>query len=288
MQPSPSAQRHYQLIERAIAYLVRHYRQQPELAEVAAQVHLSPQHFQRLFTQWAGISPKRFVQHLTREELKARLRGAASLAEAAEAAGLSGPSRLHDLFVTLDAVTPAEYRSGGAGIEITWGIHPTPFGDCLLASTARGICSLQFIGDGEAAALAELQDQWPRADIQHAPQHTAPLAARAFALAGALDGARGSLSVLVKGSNFQLRVWQALLSVPEGALSSYRGLAEAIGQPGAARAVGAAVGSNPVAYLIPCHRVIRAEGVIGGYRWGAARKAALIGWESAQNPQDLC
>ncbi|GAB3833546.1 bifunctional transcriptional activator/DNA repair enzyme AdaA [Hymenobacter jeollabukensis] len=269
----------YQRIAQAIQFLEANFRRQPSLDEVAEAVSLSPFHFQRLFSEWAGISPKRFVQYLTADFLKQRLAQAGSLAEAADEAGLSAPSRLHDLFVTLEAVTPQEYRTGGAGLRVAYGTHPTPFGPALLAATERGICGLHLLDAAqpdEAAALQELRRNWPNATFEPAAERTAPLAARAFA-----PTAGQPLHLLVRGTNFQVKVWEALLRVPAGQVVSYQHVARAIGQPKALQAVGSAVGANPVAVLIPCHRVIRKEGVLGEYRWGSATKKALIGWEMA-------
>ncbi|WP_400190732.1 methylated-DNA--[protein]-cysteine S-methyltransferase [Hymenobacter sp. B81] len=277
--PTPELLTDYQRVAHAIRFLEANFRRQPGLDEVAAAVHLSPFHFQRLFSEWAGISPKRFVQYLTADFLKARLAESGSLAEAAEEAGLSAPSRLHDLFVTLEAVTPQEFRRGGAGVRIGYGVHDTPFGPALLAATGRGVCGLALLGEGgEQLALDDLRRAWPQALIEPAPAATAPLLARAFA---PRPGDQ-PLHLLVRGTNFQLKVWEALLRIPAGELVSYQRVATAIGQPRALQAVGSAVGANPVAYLIPCHRVIRKEGVLGEYRWGSVTKKALIGWEMAR------
>jgi AraC family transcriptional regulator, regulatory protein of adaptative response / methylated-DNA-[protein]-cysteine methyltransferase len=270
----------YARVERAILFLDEHRPRQPSLAEAARAVHLSEYHFQRLFRRWAGISPKRFLQYLTVEHAKTRLAASDSVLAAAYDAGLSGTGRLHDLFVTLEAVTPGEYRRGGSGLRIGYGIHDTPFGPCLVAATPRGICTLSFLADGgEAAAIGELRRRWPGADVRHAPERTAGLASAAFGG----GGADGPLPLHVRGTNFQVRVWEALIRVPPGALVSYEALAGAAGRPDTARATAGAVAANPVAYVIPCHRVIRKLGVIGGYRWGAARKQAMIGWEAAQS-----
>ncbi|KUG08803.1 bifunctional transcriptional activator/DNA repair enzyme AdaA [Solirubrum puertoriconensis] len=270
----------YQRIAQAIRFLEENFRRQPSLDEVAEAVSLSPFHFQRLFSEWAGISPKRFVQYLTADFLKTRLAEASNLADAAEAAGLSAPSRLHDLFVTLEAVTPHEFRRGGAGVHIAYGVHQTPFGPALLAATPRGVCGLHLLAPDQpktSTALAALQKNWPEATFEHNETFTAPLVAQAFApMAGQ------PLHLLVRGTNFQLKVWEALLRVPAGQLVSYQHIAQAIGQPKSLQAVGSAVGANPVAVLIPCHRVIRKEGVLGEYRWGSATKKAIIGYEMAQ------
>lgn len=275
-----TAETDYQRIARAIRFLEANFRRQPSLEEVAEAVSLSPFHFQRLFSEWAGISPKRFVQFLTADFLKQRLAAAGSLAEAAEDAGLSAPSRLHDLFVTLEAATPQQVRSGGAGLRIGYGVHPTPFGPALLAATARGLCGLHLLDPllpDAAPALAAIRRSWPQAELMPDAALTAPLAARAFG-----EAAGQPLHLLVRGTNFQVKVWEALLRVPAGQVVSYQHVARAIGQPKALQAVGSAVGANPVAVLIPCHRVIRKEGALGEYRWGSATKKALIGWEMAR------
>ena len=268
----------YARIERAIRFLEENAARQPTLAEAARSVHLSEFHFQRLFSRWAGVSPKRFLQFLTVEHAKRLLAEQRGTLEAAYAAGLSGPGRLHDLFVTLEAVTPGDWKSGGAGVEITWGVHETPFGEALLAQTARGVCALRFVGeDTPAAAVAVLAAEWPRARLVHDPAATGALLRQAF---GERTG--GPLPLHVRGTNFQVQVWKALLSIPEGQLISYEALAERVGRPRAVRAVASAVAANSVAYLIPCHRVIRKVGALGGYRWGADRKRAMVAWESAQ------
>ncbi|MBI1966173.1 MAG: methylated-DNA--[protein]-cysteine S-methyltransferase [Betaproteobacteria bacterium] len=273
--------RDYERIARAIHYLRKHSAAQPDLAAVARHVHLSEHHFQRLFTRWAGVSPKRFLQHLTVERAKARIAAARSTLELAGDVGLSGPGRLHELFVTLEAMSPGEYRSGGAGQRIGYGIADSPFGPCLIAATPRGICALRFLdGASRSDAAALLRDEWPNARFQFDAALAAGLGRRIFV---SLDSRPDRpLALLVKGTNFQVQVWRALLNIPFGALSSYGGLARALGRPSAARAVGAAVGANPVAWLIPCHRVIRESGELGGYRWGTERKAAMLGWEAAR------
>ena len=270
----------YQLVEQAIRFLDRNARRQPALGEIAASVGLSEFHFQRLFQRWAGVSPKRFLQFQTAQEAKRVLRASGDLLDASYSAGLSGPGRLHDLIVSVDAVTPGEYKRGGAGLAISWGVHASPFGDCLLAQTARGVCALEFLQpETEDAALARLRALWENAQIEHAPQLTAPVAARIFD-AGAKRPA--PLSLLVKGTNFQIKVWEALLRIPPGRISTYAGIAGRLGAPLAARAVGSAVAANPIGYLIPCHRVIRNSGAFGEYRWGALRKRALLASELAQ------
>lgn len=268
----------YALVEKAIHYLEENYQNQPALADVAAHVGLSEFHFQRLFSRWAGISPKRFGQYLTMQHAKQVLAESQNVLEAAYAAGLSGPGRLHDLFVTHEAVTPGEYKARGAGLTIRYGFQATPFGEALLAETERGICGLSFItGNGRAAAIADLAHAWPQATLVEDEAGTATAVNQIFSPADR----QAPLPVYLKGTNFQIQVWMALLRVPPGALVTYGALARATGQEKAVRAVGTAVGHNPIAYLIPCHRVIQKSGNLGGYHWGLTRKKALIGWEAA-------
>ena len=270
----------YQLVEQAIRYLDRNARRQPELREIAAGVGLSEFHFQRLFQRWAGISPKRFLQFQTAQEAKRVLQETGDLLDASFNAGLSGPGRLHDLIVNVEAVTPGEYKRKGAGLAISWGVHASPYGDCLLGLTPRGVCALELLQpESEREALARLRSLWEYAQLVHAPQLTAPVAARIF---GPHTQRQAPLAVLVKGTNFQIKVLEALLRVPAGAITSYARLAERVGQPRAARAVGSAIAANPIAYLIPCHRVIRNTGAFGDYRWGALRKRVLVSAELAQ------
>lgn len=277
---SRSGARDYQRIARAIEYLQRRGAEQPELAEVASHVNLSEHHFQRLFTRWAGVSPKRFLQYLTLEHAKSRLAGSRNVLDLAGEVGLSGPGRLHDLFVTLEAVSPGEYKAGGAGLEIRYGTHDSPFGSVVIAASPRGICSLHFLDDGDDAA-ALIRAEWPRAELRRDAGTTAALAERVFHPLASQPGE--PLALLVKGSNFQIKVWRALLALPFGAVATYRHVAASIGAPAAARAVGNAVGANPVGWLIPCHRVIRESGELNRYRWGTTRKAAMIGWEAAHS-----
>ena len=269
--------RDYGRIRDAIRYLVANAERQPELAELADALHLSESRLQRLFTRWAGVSPKRFLQHLTCEAAKARL-GEQALLPLSHELGLSGGGRLHDLFVTLEAMTPGEYRNGGAGLAIEWSVEASRFGPVLVARTARGVCAAQFVAD-EMEAMAWLSRRWPKAALRYVPGGGAAVAAAMFEPLRA-DG-QTPLALRVQGSNFQIQVWRALLSIPYGGFASYGQIAAAVGRPRAARAVGSAVGANPVAWLIPCHRVIRAEGALGEYRWGAERKVELIGWEGA-------
>jgi AraC family transcriptional regulator, regulatory protein of adaptative response / methylated-DNA-[protein]-cysteine methyltransferase len=268
-------------VERAIRYLARNRLEQPSLEDVADVMGLSPFHAQRVFSGWVGVSPKQFLGLLTVEHAKALLRDAESVLGAALEVGLSGPSRLHDLFVKLEAITPGEYKAEGQGLTMRWGIHPTPFGDALFVASPRGLARLAFLAEeAPGAALAEAREDWPLSRFVEDPRATAELAASAFA---SLDGgpAPAPIRVLVKGSPFQVQVWRALLRIPAGAAVSYGGLAKAIGQPGASRAVGTACGRNRVGYLIPCHRVIRETGALGGYHWGLDLKRTLLATESA-------
>ena len=267
---------------KAIRYLEGNFQEQPNLDELAAHLGVSPFHFQRVFTRWAGISPKRFLQFLTVEHAKQLLAQSKSVLDAAFESGLSGPGRLHDLFVTVEAVTPGEYKQAGSGVEIVYGRHATPFGDCLLAATERGICALSFLnGGGWDEAVAELAARWPEATLMEDRQTTQALAERIFYKPAGADPT--PLRLLLKGTNFQLKVWEALLRVPPGAVCTYSDIARRIDNPKAARAVGAAVGANALAYLIPCHRVIRQGGLIKDYHWGSARKKAILGWEAARH-----
>jgi len=273
----------YARIEKAIGFLHSHYLEQPDLAATAQAVHMSEYHFQRTFTKWAGISPKRFIQFLTVEHAKRRLADSRPVLEAAMDSGLSGPGRLHDLFVSVEAVTPGEFKTRGTGLRIDWGFHVTRFGSCLLGMTRQGICWLSFAEDaGKAGAMREMKAYWSGADFVEKPRDTSGAARRIFASIG--NGKGDSLGVVLAGTNFQIRVWRALLAIAPGRVASYEDLGRAVGAPRASRAIGSAVGRNPIAYLIPCHRVIRKTGMLGGYRWGEARKRAILGWELAQTP----
>jgi AraC family transcriptional regulator, regulatory protein of adaptative response / methylated-DNA-[protein]-cysteine methyltransferase len=270
----------YERVAEAIHFLEIHFRSQPELKEVADHIGFSEYHFQRLFTRWVGISPKRFLQFLTKEFAMQRLRESESLLSVTYESGLSSPGRLHDLLVTCEAVTPGEYKRLGEGITIFYGFHPSPFGEVLLAATSRGVCDLMFVESrSREEVLVQLRLRWPRAELYESSQQTAPLVQQVFSLE---INPEISLPVFLKGTNFQLKVWEALMRIPTGAVISYEDLAVSIGMPGAARAVGNAVGRNPIPVLIPCHRVIHADGSFGNYHYGAVRKKALLGWEFAQ------
>ena len=281
-QPMTQNSLDYQRVEKAITFLQSRFLEQPDLEAVARAVHLSEYHFQRLFTRWAGVSPKRFLQFLTIEHAKGRLAASQSLLDTTLDSGLSSPGRLHDLFVSMDAVTPGEFKARGAGLQIEYGIHSTPFGPCLLGLTARGVCWLSFLEGGSArAAVAGLEHHWRGASLAEGPGRTAPVADRIFSALH--QSADACLSLLVMGTNFQIQVWRALLAIPRGAVVTYDAVGQRIGARNSARAIGNAVAHNAIAYLIPCHRVIRRSGLLGGYRWGPVRKQAILGWEAAHD-----
>lgn len=275
----------YQRIEQAINYLGQSFREQPDLRDVARRVHLSEYHFQRLFRRWAGISPKRFLQFLTVEHAKKLLDESSDLLRVTYDSGLSSPGRLHDLFVNTEAVTPGEFKKRGEGVEITFGVHTSPFGDCLLAMTERGICSLSFISSSERTrAIKLLKSKWSKATFRENSRATQPAFDQIFNQKK--NGVARKVNLFLQGTNFQIKVWEALLKIPSGFLLSYEDIAAMIGKPGASRAVGNAISNNPIAYAIPCHRVIRKVGVIGDYRWGSARKKAMLAWEAAKRNSD--
>lgn len=270
----------YQRVEQAIQYLEDNFLQQPSLDEIATHVHLSKYHFQRLFKQWAGVSPTQYLHYLTVEYAKERLAQSQSVYEASLESGLSGGGRLHDLFVTFEAVTPGEYKQQGEGLNIIYGFHETLFGQCLIATTGRGICALRFVTpDGQEAILSDLKDEWPLARFEEDANVTGPLSERIFSTPD--NGHKRPMHLLLKGTNFQVQVWRALLDIPPGMMVSYQDVADHIGRPDAVRAAAGAVAKNPIGYLIPCHRVINKNGRIHRYRWGSARKKAMLGWEAA-------
>ncbi len=268
-------EQHYAAVSRAIAFIRANATQQPELAAVAAAAGLSEFHLQRLFSAWAGLSPKRFLQYLTKEHARAALRSSADVLDAALDAGLSGPGRLHDLMVSCEALTPGEIRARGAGVELRHGVAATPLGVALFGWTRRGLCHLAFCDGDEDVKLADLRRDWTAANFVGDDAGATELATRVFPA----TPTPGTLHLLLRGTNFQIKVWEALLKIPPAALVSYGQLAGHLGQPRAARAVGSAVAANTVAYLIPCHRVIRDDGGCGNYRWGVERKLALRAWE---------
>ena len=271
----------YRRIEKAIRFIAHNYRTQPSLDQIAASANLSRYHFDRLFKRWAGISPIQFVQFLTLDYTKHQLAESRSLLDTSLAAGLSGPSRLHDLFVTFEAMTPGEFKKQGRGLQIEYGFCDSPFGECLLATTSRGICSFGFIAaGGHAEAVDNLFQTWPESQFSENPAGLCPLVADMFPAVP--NETRRPFNLLLKGTNFQVNVWKALLRIPEGRVVSYQDIAWLIGRPKSFRAVANAVAINPVAYLIPCHRVIAQTGKINQYRWGSSRKKAILGWEAAR------
>jgi len=267
----------YERIEEAIGYIKEHFKDQPSLEEVAEKIHLSPFHFQRIFTEWAGVSPKKFLQYLTIDHAKRMLSNQATLFDTAIDSGLSGTSRLHDLFVKIEGMTPGEYKNGGEALSINYSFAETPFGDILVAATPKGICHIAF-ADTEEEGLNALQKAFPNATYRRMTDMIQQNALYIFTH----DWSRlEEIKLHLKGTAFQLKVWETLLKIPTGRLTTYGNIAKELQQPTASRAVGTAVGDNPVAFLIPCHRVIRSSGEFGQYHWGSSRKTAMIGWEAA-------
>lgn len=272
----------YQRIAQAIEYIHQHFRDQPNLDQIARAINLSPFHFQKLFTEWAGTTPKKFLQYVSAEYAKKLLKEQnASLFEAAYETGLSGTSRLHDLFINVEGMTPAEYRDGGRALAINYSLSDTPFGKIIIASTSKGICFLSF-EDHAQEGLKKLQEKFPHAAMVCKPDQ---MQQDALLIFNNKWDELSQIKLHLKGSPFQLKVWEALLRVPAGRVTTYGAIARNIELKNASRAVGSAVGSNPVAFLIPCHRVIQSTGALGGYMWGTTRKAALIGWEGLQLDQ---
>ena len=270
----------YERVERAIGYIARHYKDKPSLEDVAAAIHVSPFHFQRLFSKWAGISPKKFIQFLSLDYAKVSLRApGTSVLDAAYDAGFSGAGRLHDLFMTIEGMTPGAFKQQGAGLDINYDFADSPFGMVMIASTRNGICHMAFEADRDAG-FATLYRTFPEARFHPHRDQLQTSALSVFDRKQALPD--GKIKLHLQGTPFQIKVWEALLKIPMGGLASYGDVARMIGQPAASRAVGTAIGHNPVAFLIPCHRVIRQNGAIGGYMWGAERKQAMIAWEGAQ------
>jgi AraC family transcriptional regulator of adaptative response/methylated-DNA-[protein]-cysteine methyltransferase len=268
----------YEIVRRAIAFVSEHWRAQPEIEAIAAAAGVSAGDLHHLFRRWAGITPKAFLQALTLDHARALLRDSASVLDASFEVGLSGPGRLHDLFVTHEAMSPGEWKSGGAGLTMSYGFHPSPFGTALVMATARGLAGLAFADSGEEqAALADMQSRWPRANIIADTAGTALLAARIFD--PRLWRANRPLRVVLIGTDFEVRVWETLLKIPLGRAMTYSDIAAKLRAPKAARAVGAAVGKNPVSFVVPCHRVLGKSGDITGYHWGLTRKRAMLGWE---------
>jgi len=270
----------FRRIEKAIQFIEENFKRQPNLDQMAQSVHLSKYHFERMFKRWAGISPVQFMQFITLDHTKKCLSESKNLLETALDAGLSGPGRLHDLFINFEAMTPGEFKKHGQGLKISYGFGHSPFGECLLATTRRGICFFGFVDSGERSkALCQLFDTWPGSEFLERPTDVRPFVNRIFGMAN--REASQPFHLQIKGTNFQVNVWKALLNIPKGCLVSYQDIASHIGHPQAFRGVANAIAINPVAYLIPCHRVIAKSGIIHQYRWGSIRKKALIGWEAA-------
>ena len=271
----------YLRIEQAILFIEKNYREQPSLKEIASSVHLSEYHFQRLFRSWAGISPKQFMSFLTIEHAKKLLKESKSLLDVTYKTGLSSPGRLHDLFVTIEAVTPGEFKKKGEGLNINYGFHPSPFGECLLSVTDRGICGLSFLTEGNREeAVTELNKEWLGARFVENPSLTQSFIDHIFVPSRRKNKPR--LNLFLRGTNFQIKVWEALLRIPPEFVLSYEDIAHLIGKPYAVQEVGKAMMTNPIAYIIPCHRIIYKIGIIGNYKWGSARKRAILGWEAAR------
>ena len=274
-----AAANHYRRIAAAIDYIQAHFKEQPSLETIASAVHLSPSYLQRLFTLWAGVSPKKFTQYLTVEYAKSVLaKQPVALDDVAHQAGLSGTGRLHDLFVSLEGMTPGEFKHGGAALTINYNKYPTPFGHVFAASTAKGVCHLAF-ENSAAPARAALKAQFPNATLRRTSDQ---FQQSAIAIFNKDWRTPECIKLHLRGTDFQLKVWQTLLSIPSSQLTTYGHIATMIHQPQASRAVGTAIGRNPIAVIIPCHRVIQTSGKMGGYRWGTTRKAALIGWEATK------
>jgi AraC family transcriptional regulator, regulatory protein of adaptative response / methylated-DNA-[protein]-cysteine methyltransferase len=272
----------YQQIRRAIAFLSETWTEQPSLERLAQHLGLSPAHCQKLFKRWCGLSPKEFVQAITIDRARNLLQGSASLLETAYEVGLSGAGRLHDLFVSHEAMTPGDYKRRGDGIEMAYGFHPSPFGEALLLTTERGVAGLAFVdedkGQSQTDALVDMMQRWPKAKFIAAPERTASHAEQIFQTSR--WSAERPVRLVMIGTDFEVRVWQTLLKIPMGRAVTYADIARHLGQPTASRAVGSAVGRNPISFVVPCHRVLRGDGSLGGYHWGLTRKRALIGWET--------
>jgi len=281
LHPLSEAAADYEIVRRAIGHIRGHWREQPDIEVIAEAAGVTPTDLHHLFRRWAGLTPKAFLQALTLDGARRLLRESASVLDAAYEVGLSGPSRLHDLFVTHEAMSPGEWKSGGEGLTMHFGFHPSPFGNALVMATERGLAGLAFADPGEErATLADMKRRWPRANYAEDTARTAPLAKRIF------DSkqwrAQQPLRVVLIGTDWEVRVWEALLKIPMGRLTTYSGLAGKVSSPAAARAVGAAVGKNPVAFVVPCHRVVGKAGELTGYHWGLTRKRAMLGWEAGQ------
>jgi AraC family transcriptional regulator, regulatory protein of adaptative response / methylated-DNA-[protein]-cysteine methyltransferase len=281
LEPLSHAAADYDIVRRAIAFVSEHWRAQPEIDVIAAAAGVSGSDLHHLFRRWAGITPKAFLQALTLEHARRLLRDSASVLDATFEVGLSGPGRLHDLFVTHEAMSPGEWKSGGAGLTMSYGFHPSPFGTALAMATQRGLAGLAFADPGEEqAALADMKSRWPKANVVEDRAGTAALVRRIFDTG--LWRAERPLRVVLIGTDFEVRVWETLLRIPMGRAMTYSDVAAKIGATKAARAVGAAVGKNPLSFVVPCHRVLGKSGDITGYHWGLTRKRAMLGWEAGR------
>ncbi|WP_293854768.1 bifunctional helix-turn-helix domain-containing protein/methylated-DNA--[protein]-cysteine S-methyltransferase [uncultured Alsobacter sp.] len=271
----------YERVRKALAFMTARWRDQPSQEAIAEHVGVSPSHLHHIFRRWAGLTPKAFLQAVTLDHARELLRGSASVLDTALEVGLSGPGRLHDLFVTHEAMSPGEWKSGGEGVTLRYGFHPSPFGESIVVAAPRGLAGLGFVDDGDRpAALADMRRRWPRAAFVEDEAATAPLALRAFD--PATWRAETPLRVVLIGTDFEVRVWETLLRIPLGRATTYSDIASHLGKPKAARAVGAAVGRNPVSFVVPCHRVLGRSGALTGYHWGITRKQAILGWEAGQ------
>ncbi len=277
---SSQKEQNYYRIATAIEYINANFKQQPTLHELAEKVHLSPYHFQRLFTDWAGTSPKKFLQYVSLQYAKTKLAKEESLFDTAFETGLSGTSRLHELFVNIEGMTPGEYKNGGKNLQINYSFALSQFGKLIIAATHKGVCYLSFFDQSKEAALEVLRSTYPNAKLEEGIDDFQKSALKIF---NNEQGGMDTIKIHLKGTNFQLKVWEALLKIPPASLVSYTTIANVINQPSASRAVGNAIGKNPIACIIPCHRVIKATGELGGYKWNATRKTAIIGWEAVKN-----
>jgi AraC family transcriptional regulator, regulatory protein of adaptative response / methylated-DNA-[protein]-cysteine methyltransferase len=279
--PNSGAADDYAVVRRAIAFISENWRAQPEIDEIAAAVGTTTADLHHVFRRWAGLTPKAFLQAITLENARRLLRSSASVLDAAYEVGLSGPGRLHDLFVTHEAMSPGEWKSGGEGLNVAYGFHPSPFGSALVMTTERGLAGLAFADPGEEdAALADMRGRWPKARYGEDKQRTGTIARRIFD--PTLWRPERPLRVVLIGTDFEVRVWETLLGIPMGRATTYSDIAAKLGKPTASRAVGAAVGKNPVSFVVPCHRVMGKSGDLTGYHWGITRKRAMLGWEAGR------
>ena len=279
--PLSAAADDYAVVRRAIAFISEHWRDQPEIDAIAAAAGTTTADLHHVFRRWAGLTPKAFLQAITLDHARRLLRSSASVLDAAYEVGLSGPGRLHDLFVTHEAMSPGEWKSGGEGLNVAYGFHPSPFGNALVMTTERGLAGLAFADPGEEeAALADMRGRWPKARYGEDKERTGAIARRIFD--PTLWRPERPLRVVLIGTDFEVRVWETLLGIPMGRATTYSDIAARLGKPKAARAVGAAVGKNPVSFVVPCHRVVGKSGDLTGYHWGLTRKRAMLGWEAGQ------